>query len=67
MQTDEDIILFISNNTFVDGVSLSETYPQISDWITEMKNSANFEEMFNFDAIRAPETPEMPQPISMQA
>lgn len=37
LETDEEVIRFIADNTFVDGVSLSNTYPEIEDWITEYK------------------------------
>ena len=53
-QTDEEVIRFISDNTFVDGVSLTDKYPQIDEWITEMKENANYEEFFNFDPIKIP-------------
>ena len=54
MQTDEEIIRFISDNTYVDGTSLTDTYPEINEWIADMKNSTDWEAVFNYDAIRAP-------------
>ena len=64
-QTDEEIIRFIADNTFVDGVSLTDKYPQIDEWINEMKASANWEEFFNFDPIRIPVDEATPTPITM--
>ena len=40
LETDEEVIRFIADNTFVDGISLTNTYPQIDEWITEMKAEA---------------------------
>lgn len=54
METDEEIIRFISDNTFVDGASLTETYPEINEWIADMKNSTDWESIYNFDEIRVP-------------
>ena len=62
-QTDEEIIRFIADNTFVDGVSLTDKYPQIDEWINEMKASANWEEFFNFEPIRTPV--DDPTPVTM--
>ena len=62
-QTDEEVIRFIADNTFVDGVSLTDKYPQIDEWINEMKANANWEEFFNFDPIRIPV--DEPTPVTM--
>jgi len=34
LETDEEVIRYLADNTFVDGVSLMDTYPEIEDWIT---------------------------------
>lgn len=39
MQTDQEYIRFIAENTFVDGKSLSEVYPQIEDFLTYYRDS----------------------------
>lgn len=64
-QTDEEVIRFVADNTFVDGVSLTDTYPEIDEWITEMKENANWEEFFNFDPIRIPVDEPTPVPVTM--
>lgn len=63
-QTEEEIIRFVADNTFVDGVSLTDKYPEIDQWIADMKAQANYEEFFNFDPIRIPV--EEPTPVYMQ-
>jgi len=65
MQTDEEIIRFISDNTYVDGASLTDTYPEINEWIADMKNSTDWEAIMNYDAIRAPMN--TTQPIMLQS
>ena len=68
MQTDEEVIRFIADNTFVEGVSLTDKYPEIDTWIAEMKAQADWEQYFNFDAIRIPvEEAPVPAPVTMQA
>ena len=54
MQTDEEIIRFIADNTFVDGVSLTDKYPQIDEWIAEMKEQADWEEFYDFEPLLKP-------------
>ena len=55
LETDEEVIRFIADNTFVDGVSLSNTYPEIEDWITEMKEEAIQPQWYDWDAAKLPE------------
>lgn len=66
MQTDEEIIRFISDNTFVEGVSLTDKFPQIDSWIEEMKAQANWEEFYNYDAIRIPTEETVTPPVVLQ-
>ena len=62
-QTKEETIRFVADNTFVDGVSLTEKYPEIDQWINDMKDNANWEEFFNFDPIRIPV--DEPTPVAL--
>ena len=66
MQTDEEIIRFIADNTFVNEVSLTDKFPQIDSWIEEMKAQANWEEMYNYDAIRMPTDGTVTPPVVLQ-
>ena len=73
LETDEEVIRYLSENTFVDGVSLMETYPQIEDWITQMKAEAIKPEFYDWDAIKVPENgqielpeEEVPAPVVLQ-
>ena len=54
MKTDAEVVQFISENTFVDGKSLSEIYPAIADFLTEYRSASDnlSEDTFNFDAFR---------------
>ena len=73
LETDEEVIRYLSENTFVDGVSLMETYPQIEDWITQMKAEAIKPEFYDWDTIKIPENgqielpeEEAPVPVVLQ-
>lgn len=66
MQTDEEIIRWLADNTFVDGVSLTDKFPQINTWVEEMKAQANWEEFYNYDDLRIPTDVAAPQSITMQ-
>lgn len=54
MKTDAEVVQFISENTFVDGKSLSEIYPAIADFLTEYRAASDnlSDDTFNFDAFR---------------
>jgi len=73
LETDEEVIRYLSNNTFLDGVSLMDTYPEIEDWITQMKAEAIKPEFYDWDMIKAPEDgqiefpTEEPVPVTMQS
>ena len=73
LDTDEEVIRYLADNTFVDGVSLMDTYPEIEDWITEMKAEAIKPEFYDWDIIKVPENgqiempTEEPAPVVMQA
>ena len=57
MQTTEEVINFIANNTYIDGKSLNHKFPGIQDWLTQAKAEADAkQEAFNLDQIRAPIT-----------
>ena len=54
MQTDQEYITFIAENTFVDGKSLKEVYPQIEEFLAYYRDSESAidDKYFNFDAFR---------------
>ena len=54
MQTDQEYITFIAENTFIDGKSLKEVYPQIEDFLAYYRDSESAidDKYFNFDAFR---------------
>ena len=55
IQTTEDVVNFIANNTFVDGRSLQDTYPEIQEFLAQMVAESNAQsEAFNLDQIRIP-------------
>ena len=55
MQTSEDVINFVAKNTYVDGQSLNDKFPEIQQFLTEAKAEADAqEEAFNLDQLRAP-------------
>lgn len=52
LQTSEDIINFVADNTFVEGASLRDTYPEIEDILVQMRNvTATYDEKMNWDEI----------------
>jgi len=56
-QTEEDVIRFVAENTYVDGGRLADVFPQIEDYIAQVQHEADtLGEKFNFDAIRIPRT-----------
>ena len=67
LETDEEVIRFIADNTFVDGVSLSDTYPEIEDWITEMKAQAIQPQWYDYDVVKIPEDGKIQMPAPEQA
>ena len=54
MQTDQEYITFIAENTFVDGKSLKEVFPQIEEFLAYYRDSESAidDKYFNFDAFR---------------
>ena len=53
IQTDQEIMRFIAENTFVDGKSLSEVFPQFEDFLASYREEALvWDDWFNFDAFR---------------
>ena len=52
-QTQEDVIRFVSENTFINGNKLSDIFPNIEVYITEMRNNAaNAGDILKFEGIR---------------
>lgn len=50
IQTTEDVVNFIANNTFVDGKSLQDTYPEIQEFLAQMVTEGEAQsEAFNLD------------------
>ena len=53
IQTDQEIMRFIAENTFVDGKSLSEVFPQFEDFLASYREEALvWDDWFNFDAFK---------------
>ena len=67
METDEEVIRFIADNTFVDGASLSDTYPEIEDWITEMKAQKIQPQFYDYDIVKMPEDGQWEMPAAEPA
>ena len=53
MQTDQERIKFISENTFINGESLISVVPEIEAFLTEYREQSNNVD-FNFDQLRVP-------------
>ena len=52
-QNQEDVIRFVSENTFVNGSKLADIFPQVEEYLMELQNNAaNAGDMLNFDGIR---------------
>jgi len=52
METFEEMITFVAENTFIDGQSLADTFPGIEDFLSAMDDSAdNLEDRFNLDSL----------------
>ena len=50
IQTTEDVVNFIANNTFVDGKSLQDTYPEIQEFLAQMVAEGEAQsQAFNLD------------------
>ena len=57
MQNSEEVISYIADNTFVDGKSLNEIFPEIEEFMAEYRDSkgeveSEVDEYFNFDWLR---------------
>ena len=54
VSTTEEVVRFVTENTYIEGQSLSELYPKIDELLLAMQEeSASLEERFNLDAIEA--------------
>jgi len=54
-KTNEEVFTFISNNTFIDGKSIAEKFPESVEWFKEVKAEADARaEEFSLDQLRAP-------------
>lgn len=53
MDTDQERIKFISENTFINGESLISVVPEIETFLAEYKAQSNNVD-FNFDSLRIP-------------
>lgn len=40
IQTDEEVVRFIADNTFVDGESLNQVFPQVEEFLTQYRAEA---------------------------
>ena len=54
MDTDEEVIRFVAENTFLDGESLNTVFPMIEDFLAEYRANEkdDLDEIFNFDDFR---------------
>ena len=54
MDTDEEVIRFVAENTFLDGESLNAVFPMIEDFLAEYRANEkdDLAEIFNFDDFR---------------
>ena len=53
LQTDEEIVRFVANNTFVDGESLNEIYPQVEEFLTAYRAEAGkLDQVLDFNLFR---------------
>ena len=62
LDTDEEVIRYLADNTFVDGVSLMDTYPQIEDIIAQMKAEGLKPEFYDYDILKIPEDGQIEMP-----
>ena len=53
LKTDEEIVRFVANNTFVDGESLNEIYPQVEEFLTAYRAEAGkLDQVLDFNLFR---------------
>jgi hypothetical protein len=53
IQTDEDVIKFVSENISVNGEKLNERFPQIEEYLNKVRQEGeSLEEIFSLDALR---------------
>jgi len=53
VKANEDVINFVADNLYVNGESLQEKFPQIAEYLANVRQEADtMAEMFNLDAIR---------------
>ena len=52
METFDEMITFVAENTFINGMSLADTFPGIEGFLGAMDDSAdNLEDRFNLDSL----------------
>lgn len=52
IETTEEMITFVAENTFINGVSLADTFPGIESFLEAMDDSAdNLEDRFNLESL----------------
>ena len=54
MDTDEEVIRFVAENTFLDGESLNAVFPMIEEFLVEYRAQGedDLDKIFNFDDFR---------------
>jgi hypothetical protein len=55
VQTTEEVVNFVADNTYVDGQTLNEAFPEVQEWLAGMRDEVTRRsEEFSLDKLRVP-------------